>query len=82
MLQMSQDVSSVNVAPAVVGKRSHLSAREREIALLAGSLTNSQIAERLGITIRTVENHVTNALRKTGYKTRYELCEYARGLGY
>lgn len=82
MLELSQDTPLVNVAPLVVGKPSRLSAREREIALLAGSLTNSQIAERLGITIRTVENHVTNALRKTGLRTRHELCEYARELDY
>ncbi|MFJ3395243.1 LuxR C-terminal-related transcriptional regulator [Leifsonia aquatica] len=50
-----------------------LTPREREIAILAGALRNTQIAKRLGISVRTVENHIGNALRKSSARTRYEL---------
>ena len=33
-------------------------------------LTNGQIAGKLGISIETVRKHVSNALEKTGTKTR------------
>ena len=55
-----------------------LSARETEIAVLAGSQTNPEIANRLGISIRTVENHISRALRKTGTFSRKDLFEFVR----
>lgn len=54
-----------------------LSSRERQVALLAGSLSNADIAERLGISTSTVANHITNALRKTSATTRRELSTLA-----
>ncbi|WP_129660168.1 helix-turn-helix transcriptional regulator [Rothia halotolerans] len=50
-----------------------LSKRELEIAMMARMLSNAEIAERLGLSVRTVENHVANALRKTGLRSRVEL---------
>lgn len=55
----------------------HLSPREREIALLAGSMTNTQIAARLNISVRTVEHHISNGLHKVGRQTRAELASSA-----
>lgn len=55
-----------------------LSPREREIALLAGTLSNSEIAERLDISSRTVENHISNALRKAGLNSRAELSRHVQ----
>jgi DNA-binding CsgD family transcriptional regulator len=52
-----------------------LTQREREIALLAGRLTNSDIAERLSLSPRTVENHLARAMRKIGVSNRHELFE-------
>lgn len=55
-----------------------LSAREIEIAILAGHQSNIEIASRLGISTRTVENHVSRALKKTGTSTRSALYELVR----
>jgi two-component system, LuxR family, response regulator FixJ len=53
---------------------SDLTAREREIAdLLVAGLANRQIAEKLGISVRTVEVHRASIMRKTNAKGLAEL---------
>ena len=63
--------------PGAVGQTA-LTSRENDVALLAGSLSNAEIGRRLGISSRTVENHIANALRKTGTGTRRELFRRVR----
>ena len=51
-----------------------LTRREREIAVLAArGLTNKEIASSLVISVRTVDNHLSNAYAKLGIATRAEL---------
>nr|WP_156212965.1 helix-turn-helix transcriptional regulator [Lentzea aerocolonigenes] len=51
-----------------------LTRREREIAVLASrGLTNKEIAASLVISVRTVDNHLSNAYAKLGIATRGEL---------
>ena len=51
-----------------------LTAREREIAaLIAGGATNPEIAERLFLSRKTVERHVSNILAKLELRNRAEL---------
>ena len=51
-----------------------LTAREVEVLrLLESGLTNTEIADRLFISIRTVESHVSNMLQKTGAEGRHQL---------
>ena len=60
----------------------HLTAREQEImALLAQGLSNKQIAEKLFISPKTVENHRSNILRKLNIHSTIELVRYAARLG-
>lgn len=60
--------------PPVAARAAGLTAREREIArLVAEGLSNRQIAERLLLSSRTVENHVHRVLRKLGMASRREL---------
>jgi DNA-binding CsgD family transcriptional regulator len=51
-----------------------LTTREREVATLAArGLANAEIAERLGLSARTVGNHLQNAYTKLGVSARTEL---------
>jgi DNA-binding NarL/FixJ family response regulator len=55
-----------------------LSERELEILnLVAGGLTNLEISEKLEISKRTVDNHVSNILTKTKTDNRVELVRWA-----
>jgi DNA-binding NarL/FixJ family response regulator len=60
-----------------------LTARETEVLrLVAKGLSYKQIAERLVVSHRTVQNHVQNTLQKLQLHNRVELTRYAieRGL--
>ena len=51
-----------------------LSAREKQIVeFVRRGLSNRDIAERLTLSVRTVEGHVFRALRRLGLRTRHEL---------
>lgn len=55
-----------------------LSDRELEILdSVARGLTNEQIAKELEISKRTVDNHVSNIIKKTKTKNRVELVRWA-----
>ena len=55
-----------------------LSQREMEILeLVATGLTNHDIAEKLEISKRTVDNHISNILTKTKTDNRVELLRWA-----
>jgi len=54
-----------------------LSVREQEVAVLAREgLSNRQIADQLYLSVRTVENHMSRALRKLGLVSRGELVQW------
>ena len=55
-----------------------LSERELQIIdLVAGGLTNQDIAEKLEISKRTVDNHISNILTKTATENRVSLVRWA-----
>jgi DNA-binding CsgD family transcriptional regulator/tetratricopeptide (TPR) repeat protein len=59
-----------------------LTARELEVvALLAEGLPNAEIAERLVVSKKTVDHHVSAILRKLGVRTRGEAAAEASRLG-
>ena len=63
--------------------KEELTPREEEVVkLVAEAHTNKEIAELLGLSEKTVENHRSNAMRKLGMRDRVELVRYAirRGL--
>jgi DNA-binding CsgD family transcriptional regulator/tetratricopeptide (TPR) repeat protein len=59
-----------------------LTARQLEVAsLLAGGLTNAEIADRLVVSPRTAEHHVAAVLTKLGAATRRDAARRAAELG-
>jgi pimeloyl-ACP methyl ester carboxylesterase/DNA-binding CsgD family transcriptional regulator len=62
---------------------SALSAREREVlALIADGLSNTDIAERLKISEKTVRNHASNVFDKLGVWSRAQAIVFARDHGF
>ncbi|MHB8140597.1 MAG: helix-turn-helix transcriptional regulator [Vulcanimicrobiaceae bacterium] len=61
-------------APGESERFAQLSRREREVASFAAfGGTNREIAQRLGLSVRTVDTHVASVLRKLGIKRRYHI---------
>ena len=60
-----------------------LSARERQVlALMAEGLSNTEIAERLTISEKTVRNHASNVFDKLGVWSRAQAIVFARDRGF
>lgn len=60
--------------------QTHISLSERElqvVELVSDGLTNEKIAEKLEISKRTVDNHISNILSKTSTHNRVELVRWA-----
>ncbi len=65
-------------APAAGSETPHLTERETEVLrLVAKGLSYKQIADRLVLSHRTVQNHVQNTLRKLQLHNRVQLVRYA-----
>jgi DNA-binding CsgD family transcriptional regulator len=57
-----------------------LTKREREVAVLAASgITSKDIADRLFVSVRTVDNHLGRVYDKLGISSRAELAELLAG---
>ncbi|MBV9354339.1 MAG: tetratricopeptide repeat protein [Chloroflexi bacterium] len=55
-----------------------ITAREREVVVLVGrGCSNKEIADRLVVSVRTVEAHVTSLLNKLGLRSRAQLAVWA-----
>jgi DNA-binding NarL/FixJ family response regulator len=68
--------------PSTRKNRYGLTARELEVlALVNRGLQNGQIADRLVVSVRTVDHHVEAILRKLGAKTRADAGAIATSLG-
>jgi DNA-binding NarL/FixJ family response regulator len=75
-------LSSTATQPSVGGQFHDLSPREVEVLrLLAVGFTNPEMAEKLGLSVRTVEGHRANVQQKLGLRSRAELARVARDSG-
>jgi len=58
----------------ITGIKETLTRREKEIfSLVKNRIANKQIAEQLGVNIRTVENFLSRIYEKLGVKSRQDL---------
>lgn len=63
--------------PGMGTRADSLTPREREILTLIGEgYAKKVISERLGVSIKTVEKHAANVMRKLGLNDRVALCRY------
>lgn len=68
--------------PGDASARDSLSDREREVLrLVAQGHTNQQIAERLSLSVKTVETYRARLMAKLGLSTRADLVRYALSVG-
>ena len=69
--------AAVPAEPVRVGVTADLSKREREVAqLVARGLSNREIAERLYLSERTIDNHVHHILDKLGFDSRVQVATW------
>jgi DNA-binding NarL/FixJ family response regulator len=79
LLPHARSLSPKHVAKQAFGG---LTAREREVAaLIAQGKSNSEIADRLVVTKRTVETHVGNIMFKSGCTSRTQIVVWAIEMG-
>ena len=63
-------------SPTNINTEDLTEAEERVARLVADSLSNKEIAQRLGISARTVESHVSHILAKKSFSNRVEIARY------
>jgi two-component system response regulator NreC len=88
MLAEAEAQELLSAAPQIAGQveaeeaLARLSARERQVlVLLAHGHTHSEMAEQLGISVKTVETHRARLSEKLGLKTRADLVRLALDAG-
>jgi DNA-binding CsgD family transcriptional regulator/tetratricopeptide (TPR) repeat protein len=81
--QLARDCGGLcTPATRSLGAPTPLTGRQREVAeLVAAELTNKDIADRLVMSVRTVEGHVLRACQRIGVTTRAELAAIMRRRG-
>ncbi|MCA1817406.1 MAG: response regulator transcription factor, partial [Acidobacteria bacterium] len=61
-----------------IAPRNEPSDREREVLrMIAWGYSNKEIAARLDLSVKTVEVHKANAMRKLGMTSRIDIVRYA-----
>jgi pimeloyl-ACP methyl ester carboxylesterase/DNA-binding CsgD family transcriptional regulator len=77
------EFTGATAAPASRGPFTSLSQREREVlTLLANGMSNASIAEVLGISDKTVRNHLSHVFDKLGVWSRAQAIVFARERGF
>lgn len=79
--QLSAGGQALRMVPAVDDSLDSLTSRERELAwLVADGLTNREIAAKLFLSVRTVEYHISNTLKKLHLTSRVDLRQRVRAV--
>ncbi len=68
--------------PASTQRKVHFSPRERQIVrFIVEGCSNQEIANRMGLRLQTVKNHLSRIYRKVGVPNRVQLAVFAVGYG-
>jgi DNA-binding NarL/FixJ family response regulator len=79
----TDELVSENLQPAGSRQPAALSPREVEVfRLIAWGATNKEIAARLKLSVKTVEAHKANGMRKLGMSGRLDIVRYAMHQGW
>lgn len=79
---ITRSVQRIVSNPEAMDANMELSAREREVLrFLADGMSSKEIGDRLGISVRTVENHRASISRRTGLRSVAHLTLHAVRLG-
>ena len=75
-------VESLDRPHAPAQRRVHFSPRERQIVrFIVEGCSNQEIANRMGLRLQTVKNHLSRIYRKVGVPNRVQLAVFAVGYG-
>lgn len=79
---MKRRESSTDEKTSARRRPRELSKREKEVVrLVAEGLKSREIAEKIGISVKTVETHRTNIMNKLAFRNVAQLIRYAIGKG-
>lgn len=79
----ADEIASDSLQPAGARQPAALSPRELEVfRLIAWGATNKEIAARLNLSVKTVEAHKANGMRKLGMSGRLDIVRYAMHQGW
>ncbi|HYO63559.1 MAG TPA: response regulator transcription factor [Pyrinomonadaceae bacterium] len=67
--------------PAFIRDEDLTEAEERIALAVARGLSNKEIAAEFGLSVRTVENHISHILDKKGFSNRVEIARHVLGRG-
>jgi DNA-binding NarL/FixJ family response regulator len=75
-------VQSLDRPQAPAQRRVHFSPRERQIVrFIVEGCSNQEIANRMGLRLQTVKNHLSRIYHKVGIPNRVQLAVFAVGHG-
>ncbi len=81
-VSMAGAVDTADRPAAPVQRRVHFSPRERQIVrFIVEGCSNQEIANRMGLRLQTVKNHLSRIYRKVGVPNRVQLAVFAVGYG-
>jgi DNA-binding NarL/FixJ family response regulator len=74
--QIAQLVSAAGAEEAAIQDEALTDAEKRVAIAVSRGLSNKEIAAKLDISVRTVENHISHILDKKGFTNRVEIARY------
>lgn len=74
--QIAQLISSASAEEAAIQDEALTDAEKRVALAVSRGLSNKEIAAKLEISVRTVENHISHILDKKGFTNRVEIARY------